>query len=895
MSSNNLDLLGVNLAGAEFGSVGQAYGTGYTYPTHAEIDYEAASGMNVVRLPFLWERLQPTLNGPLDSAELARIDDVVNYATAKGLKVDLDLHDYGSYNGQQVGSAAVPNTAFADVWSKLAGHFKSNGNVLFGLMNEPQQSSASGWLDSVNAAIAGIRATGATQEILVPGIGWDGAWTWTTGQNASVIGAGVQDPLKNYAFEVHQYLDSDGSGTHAAVVSSTIGSQRLAAVTSWAQSTGNRLFMGEFGTASDSTSTAALGDMLSYMSQHSDVWQGGTYWAAGPWWGDYMYSAEPANGQDKPQMKVLETYRHKGTTASTDAATAAGTVPATPPATGGGTTAAAPASAAATAPATTGSTPTTTGSTAATTGSASLATGGTGSTTPATTPTTTPATTPATTQPASTTTTSTTIGSGPDQLTLLMSQDAYQGDAQYTVSVDGQQIGGTLTAHASHSAGQDDTLMVQGNWATGNHTVAVNFLNDLYGGTSATDRNLYVDGASYDGAAVAAGRLSLMGSGSQSFGVRDDGRTTPAGTSTTLGSGPDHLVLLLSEDPYAGDAQYTVSVDGKQVGGTLTSSANHGSGQHDTLVLNGDWGTGGHTVSIDFLNDLYGGTSATDRNLYVDGATLDGTAVAGTPLSLTANGAQSLRFRNPAPTAQAASPVGSGPDRLTLLMSEDDYKGDAQYTVSVDGQQIGGVLTAKADHGAGLHDTVTVAGNWAAGNHTVAVNFLNDLYGGTSGADRNLYVDAASYDGAAVAGGHLSLMGAGGQSFAVQDDGRTTPAGTSATVGTGPNHLVLLLTEDPYQGDAQYTVSVDGKQVGGTLTATANRGSGQQDTLTVDGSWATGNHTVAINFLNDAYGGSSGADRNLYVEGASLDGTAVSGGRLSLMANGSQGFGFHPA
>ena len=60
-----MDLLGVNLAGAEFGSVGQAYGTGYTYPTHAEIDYYAASGMNVIRLPFLWERLQPTLNGRL--------------------------------------------------------------------------------------------------------------------------------------------------------------------------------------------------------------------------------------------------------------------------------------------------------------------------------------------------------------------------------------------------------------------------------------------------------------------------------------------------------------------------------------------------------------------------------------------------------------------------------------------------------------------------------------------------------------------------------------------------------------------------------------------------------------------------------------------------------------
>ena len=329
MSDGSLDLLGVNLAGADFGSVGQAFGTGYTYPTHAEIDYEAASGMNVIRLPFLWERLQPTLNGPLDPAELARIDDVVTYATAKGLKVDLDVHDYGKYRGQLIGSDAVSTAAFADLWSRIAGHFASNGGVLFGLMNEPQQSSAGDWLADANAAIASIRAAGAGQEILVPGIGWDGAWTWTTGQNASVIGAGVRDPLDNYVFEVQQYLDADGSGTHAGVVSGTVGSERLAAVTSWAESTGHRLFLGEFGTANDATSLAALDDMLSSMSRHADVWQGGTYWAAGPWWGDFMYSAEPKDGVDAAQMKVLERYEHRAPTPAAPAPTA---VPASRPA-----------------------------------------------------------------------------------------------------------------------------------------------------------------------------------------------------------------------------------------------------------------------------------------------------------------------------------------------------------------------------------------------------------------------------------------------------------------------------------------------------------------------------------------------------------------------------------
>ena len=90
-------LIGVNLAGAEFApsKIPGTYNTDYTYPTHAEIDYYASKGMEVIRLPFLWERLQRSEFGALDPSELSRLDDVVNYATSKGLKVDLDPHNYG--------------------------------------------------------------------------------------------------------------------------------------------------------------------------------------------------------------------------------------------------------------------------------------------------------------------------------------------------------------------------------------------------------------------------------------------------------------------------------------------------------------------------------------------------------------------------------------------------------------------------------------------------------------------------------------------------------------------------------------------------------------------------------------------------------------------------------
>src|SRR5690348_14096177 len=103
--------LGVNLAGADFGGgrLPGRLGTDYTYPTPQEIDYYAGKGMSVIRLPFLWERVQPGANGPLSESELAQMDGVVNYAASRGMQVILDPHNFGSGFGHVVGSAETPD------------------------------------------------------------------------------------------------------------------------------------------------------------------------------------------------------------------------------------------------------------------------------------------------------------------------------------------------------------------------------------------------------------------------------------------------------------------------------------------------------------------------------------------------------------------------------------------------------------------------------------------------------------------------------------------------------------------------------------------------------------------------------------------------------------------
>jgi endoglucanase len=324
---------GVNLSGAEFGatSLPGTFGSNYTYPTNAEVDYYVGKGMNTFRLPFRWERLQPTANAAFNAAEFNRLNAFVSYATSKGATVVLDPHNFARYyppssniessSTNIVGSAAVPNAAFADFWSRLANAYKTNSRVVFNLMNEPNTMPTEQWVSASNAAIAAIRSAGATNLVLVPGNGYTGAWTWSSNfygtPNATAM-LNITDPGNNFAFDVHQYLDSDGSGTSSTIANNdpTIGAQRLAGFTQWLHDNHRRGFLGEFAVAGSTIGTGAgqIGDeaiqnMLNEVRDNSDVWLGWTWWGGGPWWpSNYMFLLDPAGGVDKPQMAVLQPY-----------------------------------------------------------------------------------------------------------------------------------------------------------------------------------------------------------------------------------------------------------------------------------------------------------------------------------------------------------------------------------------------------------------------------------------------------------------------------------------------------------------------------------------------------------------------------------------------------------
>ena len=134
--------------------------------------------------------------------------------------------------------------------------------VWFDLMNEPNKQTALEWVKTDDAIAAAIRATGATNKIIFQGTAWDGAWKWATSGNATEM-LKAYDPGNNYAFEAHQYLDRDGSGTSPTCVAGS-GAKRLEPFTTWLLTRGLQGIVGEVGWAANDGCTIEGTDLMDH-------------------------------------------------------------------------------------------------------------------------------------------------------------------------------------------------------------------------------------------------------------------------------------------------------------------------------------------------------------------------------------------------------------------------------------------------------------------------------------------------------------------------------------------------------------------------------------------------------------------------------------------------------
>ncbi|KAB5522933.1 glycoside hydrolase family 5 protein [Coniochaeta sp. 2T2.1] len=304
-AAGKLRWLGVSESVAEFGqgTYPGTYGKDFYFPDTGTIQTLIQQGYNMFRVAFAMERLVPTVGGALNQAYLTNLTTTINAITNAGAYAVLDPHNFGRFNG-----AIITSTSdFQSFWNKLAGAFKGNSKVVFDTNNEYHDMDQTLVLNLNQAAINGIRAAGATsQYIFVEGNSWTGAWTWnTTNQNL----ASLTDPQNKIVYEMHQYLDSDGSGTSATCVSSDIGVQRIVGATAWLKANGKQGVLGEFAGGANTVCQTAIKGLLDHMVANSDVWTGALWWAAGPWWSNYIYSFEPPSGTGYTYYNsLLKTY-----------------------------------------------------------------------------------------------------------------------------------------------------------------------------------------------------------------------------------------------------------------------------------------------------------------------------------------------------------------------------------------------------------------------------------------------------------------------------------------------------------------------------------------------------------------------------------------------------------
>lgn len=338
---------GVNTAGSEMdwglpGTPNKANtdnptsGADFLFISNQDIDYLVSKKVGFIRLVISWEGLQPVLNQPLSTGIYNQtLQARVAYATSKGMNVLIEPHggsdgNFNRWKGNLVGTTAVPNSAFADFWTRMAVQFKSNPKVMYGLMNEPHDMSTMQWFGSAQAAINGIRSTGSTQMIFVPGNGWSGAASWSQNwydtASTKVSNANgfltLVDPAKNLVASVHLYLDQNAGGGATDIVSPTIGVERLSGVVAWAKTNGVKVHMSEIGasywvdpdkkTTVNTAAAPALKNLFDYIQANNTVVIGWSWWAYGPpqWWGNNKLTLCPTSNYtvDDPKMAWISPW-----------------------------------------------------------------------------------------------------------------------------------------------------------------------------------------------------------------------------------------------------------------------------------------------------------------------------------------------------------------------------------------------------------------------------------------------------------------------------------------------------------------------------------------------------------------------------------------------------------
>ncbi len=335
-------MFGVNMSGGEFGTgtgkilPGNLF-TDYWYPRIAELDWAKSQGLELIRVPFRWERIQHETNGVLDvslwAPDIAQLDAVLNEAEARGLRVILDMHNFagryftinGTYANHKIGSAQLPVSEYARAWRLLADHYK-NRKCIWGydIMNEPVGVTLENWVTYCQAAVNAIREVDTSHAIILEGVDFTPADRWLT-KGAALIA--VTDPSNNLIFSAHCYPDYDQDGEFdnggtvtAELVRSdrfpdlasalNVGVNRVKPFVDWCVANNVRGLVGEYGVhqrLDTANWDVILQRMLTYMRDNSNGLVSGTQWGGGGW--SSLYAMRMTSRVDNTEPPFMPTTR----------------------------------------------------------------------------------------------------------------------------------------------------------------------------------------------------------------------------------------------------------------------------------------------------------------------------------------------------------------------------------------------------------------------------------------------------------------------------------------------------------------------------------------------------------------------------------------------------------
>jgi hypothetical protein len=197
-------LLGVNRSSAEFACVQGKGIWDSPQPDQATVDAMKAWNIHAVRIPLNEDCWLGTFGTPSGTEYQTAVKQYVDLLVANGINPILDLHwTHGAYTGNISACPDVNATCQKPMpsaeytprfWTSVANTFKGNNAVLFDLFNEPYPDAANNWSDMTAAwkcvrdggtctgityEVAGmqdlvdaVRATGATNVLLVAGLTW---------------------------------------------------------------------------------------------------------------------------------------------------------------------------------------------------------------------------------------------------------------------------------------------------------------------------------------------------------------------------------------------------------------------------------------------------------------------------------------------------------------------------------------------------------------------------------------------------------------------------------------------------------------------------------------------------------------------------------------------------